>query len=123
MNDPVSNLDFSDSEITLLVEKFYSLIKRDDLLSPMYPRDDWVGAEERLRDFLIYRFGGSDRYIQRRGHPRLGMRHASFVIGTNERDRWLLLMKKAVEELELSDSRQDVLLGFFEQVAEFLRNE
>jgi hemoglobin len=123
MNVPISNLDFSDSEISLLVQKFYSLIKKDDLLSPMYPHDDWVGAEERLRDFLIYRFGGSDRYIQRRGHPRLGMRHASFVIGTDERDRWLLLMKKAIEEFEFSASRKDVLMGFFGQVAEFLRNE
>jgi hemoglobin len=123
MNDPISNLDFSDSEITLLVSNFYSLVKVDELLSPMYPHDDWAGAEARLRDFLIYRFGGSDRYIQRRGHPRLGMRHAPFVIGINERDRWLSLMEKALEKLELPASRKNVLMGFFMQVAEFLRNE
>jgi hemoglobin len=122
MNEPLVELNFSASEIELLVSGFYSRVKEDELLSPMYPHDDWEGAEERLRDFLIYRFGGSDRYIQRRGHPRLGMRHAPFSIGLSERDRWLLLMNQAVQELELPDSRREVLMGFFEHVAEFLRN-
>ncbi|MDA7859352.1 globin [Mariniblastus sp.] len=122
MNEPLVELNFSASEIELLVSGFYTRVKEDELLSPMYPHDDWEGAEERLRDFLIYRFGGSDRYIQQRGHPRLGMRHAPFAIGLSERDRWLLLMNQAVQELELPDSRREVLMGFFEQVAEFLRN-
>jgi hemoglobin len=30
----------------------------------MYPQADFEGAEQRLRQFLIYRFGGSDEYIQ-----------------------------------------------------------
>ena len=122
MNEPLVELNFSASDIELLVSGFYTRVKEDELLSPMYPHDDWEGAEERLRDFLIYRFGGSDRYIQQRGHPRLGMRHAPFAIGLSERDRWLLLMNQAVQELELPDSRREVLMGFFEQVAEFLRN-
>ena len=122
MNEPLVELNFSASEIELLVSGFCTRVKEDELLSPMYPHDDWEGAEERLRDFLIYRFGGSDRYIQQRGHPRLGMRHAPFAIGLSERDRWLLLMNQAVQELELPDSRREVLMGFFEQVAEFLRN-
>ncbi|MDB4555577.1 globin [bacterium] len=122
MNEPLVELNFSASEIELLVSGFYTRVKEDELLSPMYPHDDWEGGEERLRDFLIYRFGGSDRYIQQRGHPRLGMRHAPFAIGLSERDRWLLLMNQAVQELELPDSRREVLMGFFEQVAEFLRN-
>ncbi|MDA7870616.1 globin [Mariniblastus sp.] len=122
MNEPLVELNFSASEIELLVSGFYTRVKEDELLSLMYPHDDWEGAEERLRDFLIYRFGGSDRYIQQRGHPRLGMRHAPFAIGLSERDRWLLLMNQAVQELELPDSRREVLMGFFEQVAEFLRN-
>jgi len=37
----------------------------------MYPAGDLEGAEQRLRDYLIYRFGGPDRYIVERGHRRL----------------------------------------------------
>jgi hemoglobin len=123
MNDPLADLDFSDSEIALLVSGFYSRVKQDDLLCPMYPEDEWVGAEARLRDFLTFRFGGSDQYIQQRGQPRLGMRHAPFAIGIAERDRWLLLMKQSIEDLEIPISKQESVITFFEQVAEFLRNQ
>ncbi len=123
MNDPFAELEFSDVEITLLVSGFYSRVQQDNLLSPMYPHDDWEGAELRLRDFLIYRLGGSDKYIQRRGHPRLGMRHAPFSIGVRERDRWLALMNQSLEEQEWETPKKEALSIFFKQVAEFLRNQ
>lgn len=112
--------DFSDQEITALINAFYSRVKLDELLGPMYPQDDWEGAESRLRDFLIYRLGGSDRYIQERGHPRLGMRHAPFAIGANERDRWLKLMNDSLDEVGIDGIKANGLRGFFEQVANFL---
>ena len=67
--------------LTRLVAAFYQRVRTDDVLAPLYPPEDWEGAEKRLRDFLIYRFGGSDRYIQERGHPRLRGRHMPFSIG------------------------------------------
>jgi len=109
--------------ITKMVAAFYRRVKIDDLIGPMYPPDDWEGAEERLRDFLIYRFGGSDRYIQRRGHPRLRMRHGPFAIGPAERDRWVELMSGAMEEAEVPPEHQLNMKVFFDQVAEFLRNQ
>ena len=54
-----------------LVAAFYRRVPGDDILGPMYPESDMAGAEERLRGFLIQRFGGPDDYSQRRGHPRL----------------------------------------------------
>ena len=88
--------EFGEAEITDLVAAFYRHVRTDDLIGPMYPDDDWEGSEKRLRDFLIFRFGGSDRYIQERGHPRLRMRHAPFSMGIPERDRWLELMAAAM---------------------------
>ncbi len=38
-----------------LVNAFYRRVKGDDLLGPMYPDQDWAGAEKRLADFLIIR--------------------------------------------------------------------
>ena len=46
-----------------LVHAFYAQVPGDDILGPMYPADDLAGAEERLRDFLVGRFGGPPRYI------------------------------------------------------------
>lgn len=114
---------FGEPEISNMVAAFYRRVREDDLLGPMYPPDDWDGAEQRLRDFLIYRFGGSDRYIQERGHPRLGMRHAPFKIGLAERDRWLQLMEEAMQETKVPNRQILNVKVFFNQVANFLRNQ
>ena len=45
------------------VSAFYRRIPADDILGPMYPANDLDGAEDRLRDFLIFRFGGPGRYL------------------------------------------------------------
>ena len=105
-----------------LVAAFYRRIREDDLIGPMYPPEDWEGAERRLADFLIFRFGGSERYLQERGHPRLRMRHVPFSIGEAERDRWLKLMGAAMDEMGLAGEARVNLGAFFDQVADFMRN-
>src|ERR1022692_2603256 len=54
-----------------LVGAFYKQIPGDSVLGPMYAGRDMGEAEQRLRDFLIFRFGGPSRYLDQRGHPRL----------------------------------------------------
>ena len=84
-----------------LVHAFYKQVPQDDILGPMYPADDLAGAEQRLRDFLVGRFGGPPRYVEQRGHPRLRMRHAPFPVNRAARDRWMQLMTKALDEAQL----------------------
>lgn len=105
-----------------LVAAFYRRVPADDILGPLYPPRDLAGAEERLRDFLIFRFGGSMRYIERRGHPRLGMRHGRFPIDAAARDRWLQNMDEAFAEAEIPPEAVAVLRPFFEGTAKFLQN-
>jgi hemoglobin len=105
-----------------LVAAFYRQVPHDDLLGPMYPASDLAGAEERLREFLIYRFGGPPRYIEQRGHPRLRMRHAQFPIGQGARDRWLRLMNRALDEAAFPEEVQQLLGAFFAAMATFLIN-
>ena len=106
-----------------LVAAFYRRIPQDDLLGPMYEEDgDLEGAEQRLCDFLIFRFGGPPRYLEARGHPRLRMRHARFPIGQAARDRWMSLMKAALDEAELPAGVEEVLVPFFDGTATFLMN-
>lgn len=105
-----------------LVSAFYRRVKSDDVLGPLYPKEDWEGAEQRLADFLVYRCGGSEKYIQERGHPRLRMRHMPFKIGEKERDRWISLMTEAMLEREIENPASELLSVFFIQTADFMRN-
>ena len=105
-----------------LVHAFYKQIPEDDILGPMYPADDLVGAEVRLRDFLVGRFGGPPRYVEQRGHPRLRMRHAPFPVDRTARDRWMKLMTNALDETELPADVSKMLLEFFDGVATFMMN-
>lgn len=107
---------------TRLVAAFYRQIPTDDILGPMYPAIDLEGAELRLRNFLIFRFGGPPTYIEERGHPRLGMRHMPFVIDRRASERWLQLMDNAFQEAALPAEAEQTLRAFFNHVATFLIN-
>jgi hemoglobin len=105
-----------------LVAAFYRQVPEDDILGRMYPADDLAGAEQRLRDFLVGRFGGPPRYIEQRGHPRLRMRHAPFAIDAAARDRWLTLMYRAMDKAQLPRDVDLALRPFFEGVATMMIN-
>ncbi|GAA1869550.1 globin [Actinomadura bangladeshensis] len=105
-----------------LVHRFYQGVAEDPDLRPMYPEEDLGPAEERLRLFLIQYWGGPNTYGQRRGHPRLRMRHVPFVIDEAQRDRWLKHMRDAVEELELPEPLEKQLWDYFTMAARSLVN-
>jgi len=105
-----------------LVGSFYRQVPTDSILGPMYPKDDLVAAEQRLRDFLVGRFGGPQRYIEQRGHPRLRMRHAPFPINREARDRWMELMGNALDEAQLPPDVTEYLREFLGQVATMMMN-
>jgi hemoglobin len=107
---------------TRLVAAFYRRVATDDILLPMYPKHDLAGAEQRLRGFLIQRFGGPDVYSQQRGHPRLRMRHGPFKIDQAGRDRWVELMEAALAEAELPTEAIPPLRKFFHDAATFMIN-
>lgn len=106
-----------------LVAAFYRQVATDDILGPMYPAEDLAGAEQRLREFLIFRFGGPPSYIESRGHPRLRLRHAPFAVSQAARDRWVLLMTHALEEAGLPGEARAALEQFFVSMATFLINK
>lgn len=105
-----------------LVAAFYRQIPGDELLGPLYPKQDLEGAEQRLKDFLLFRFGGPPTYLETRGHPRLRIRHAPFPIGAAARDRWVRIMNRALEEAALPAAAHETLKNFFASTATFLMN-
>jgi hemoglobin len=108
---------------TRLVAAFYRQVPHDDLLGPMYPAQDLSGAEQRLRDFLIGRFGGPQTYIEERGHPRLRARHSPFSINQTARDRWMRLMNSAFGEAALPEKAEQVLRKFLDEMSTFMINQ
>jgi hemoglobin len=90
---------------------------------PCTPATDLPGAEQRLRDFLIGRFGGPQIYIEQRGHPRLRARHAPFSIDQTARDRWIRLMDNALGEASLPGEAEQVLRRFFNEMSTFMINQ
>jgi hemoglobin len=105
-----------------LVSAFYRQVPQDNLLGPMYPTRDLEAAEKRLRDFLIYRFGGPQTYIEQRGHPRLRARHFPFRINQAARDRWMQLMNNALVEATLPAETEQVLRTFLDGMSTFMIN-
>jgi len=105
-----------------LVRAFYAQVPGDDILGPMYPAGEFEGAEQRLRDFLVGRFGGPQRYVEERGHPRLRQRHAPFHVDQRARDRWMLLMTRALDQSGLPDDASALLRTFFDATATFMIN-
>ena len=57
MDEAIIYTILGEAGFTKMVSAFYKRVKVDDLIGPMYPEEDLVGAEERLRDFLLFRFG------------------------------------------------------------------
>ena len=107
---------------TRLIRSFYAHVPDDPILGLMYPQDDLAAAEQRLRDFLIGRFGGPQRYIEQRGHPRLRMRHMPFAIDTAARNQWVMLMDRALDEARFPEDVAVLLREFFHGMATFMIN-
>jgi hemoglobin len=106
-----------------LVARFYEGVRDDPVLRPLYPEEDLGPAEERLRMFLVQYWGGPRKYSERRGHPRLRMRHAPFAIGPVERDAWLRHMRDAVESLHLPPEHEQPLWHYLEMAAHSMQNQ
>ena len=122
MNDENLYALIGEDGFARLVSAFYRQVPDDGILGPMYPEHEREAAEHRLRDFLIYRFGGPEKYIAERGHPRLRARHLPFRIDQAARDRWMQLMCNALTEAALPLEAERLLRSFFDQMSTFMIN-
>ena len=105
-----------------LVHRFYQGVAEDPVLRPMYPEEDLGPAEERLALFLMQYWGGPRTYSERRGHPRLRMRHAPFRVDRAAHDAWLRHMREALDSLELAPEHEQRLWHYLVYAAGTLIN-
>jgi hemoglobin len=105
-----------------IVSGFYARVAKDPLLTTIYPPDDWAGAAQRLLMFLEQYWGGPTTYSEVRGHPRLRMRHAGFVIDDDARVAWLSHMRAALDDVGLPSDADQVMWTYLVNAAEALIN-
>jgi len=104
-----------------LADAFYRGVESDPPLRELYP-PDLEGPRERLALFLIQYFGGPHTYMEKRGHPRLRMRHMPYVIDQTQRDAWVTHMSAAVDEVGIAEPYRTDMLRYFGDAATFLMN-
>jgi len=110
--------------IRRLVHRFYALM--DELpeaytVRSMHP-EDLKGSEENLFDFLSGWFGGPSLFIEKKGHPRLRMRHSPYAVGLAQRDEWMLCMTQALTEQVEDEPFRTKLIDTFAQMADHMVN-
>ncbi|GAB2986932.1 globin [Nocardioides montaniterrae] len=108
--------------IRRIVAAFYAGVAHDEVLRPMYPEADLGPAEERFRLFLAQYWGGPTTYSELRGHPRLRMRHAPFVVDEAARDRWLGHFRAALDEVQLPPEQDRAFWDYVTHAANFMVN-
>lgn len=107
-----------------LVDRFYQLM--DELPEAYAARkihpESLAGANEALFEYLSGWFGGPPLYTDKKGHPRLRMRHLPYAIGPTERDEWMLCMRTTLTEQVTDETLRDGLIQAFAQMADHMVN-
>lgn len=85
-----------DGGVRSLVENFYDIVEEESpVLRAMLPNNTST-SRQKLYEFFSGWLGGPQLYMERRGHPRLRLRHMPFDIGSFEAEEWMRCMMKAV---------------------------
>ncbi len=109
-------------KLKALVDHFYDMIRDDSpRLRAMHPADD-RNSRRNLYEFLSGWMGGPDLYTERKGHPRLRMRHLPFAIGSDEAAEWMRCMRSALDAAGVAEPLRTYLDTRLEQTAMHVRN-
>jgi hemoglobin len=112
-----------EASVRLSVETFYDRIDGESpQLRAMLPHDD-SGSRQKLFEFLSGWLGGPQLYIERRGHPKMRLRHLPFSIGLEEAEEWLRCMSAAMDNCEIDGALRGYLDIRFRQMALHMVNQ
>lgn len=107
-----------------LVDRFYDLMDTLDEVAEIRAMHatSLKSSRQKLFEFLSGWLGGPNLYVEKRGHPRLRMRHMPFEIGTQARDQWLRCMDQALDEVIEDEATREKLRDSFVHMADHMRN-
>jgi hemoglobin len=107
-----------------IIDAFYDAmdtLPEARIIRVLHP-EDLGNTRAVLKKFLAEWLGGSRTYSQERGHPRLRARHLPFSIGDEERDAWILCMRRAMEQVVTDAQAREWILQKLSGVADWMRN-
>ena len=105
-----------------VVDRFYDRIDAESpTLRAMHPADD-SNSRRNLFEFLSGWMGGPQLYMERKGHPKLRMRHLPFSIGEDEAAEWMRCMRGALDDVAVGEPLRAYLEGRLDQTAHHVRN-
>jgi len=108
-----------------IVEAFYS--RMDEIAEARTIRamhhENLGPTKAILKLYLGEWLGGPTLYSEKRGHPRLRMRHMPFAIGPAERDAWMVCMLGALAEAVPDEAVRAELERKLYQLADWVRND
>jgi hemoglobin len=111
-----------DAGVRALVDNFYDIIDAESpVLRAMLPADMSI-SRQKLYEFLSGWMGGPQLYFERRGHPRLRLRHMPFPIDTHAAEEWTRCMSKALAAIDAGESIRTYLERELGTIAHGLRN-
>ncbi len=109
-----------EEKIRILVDTFYNLILKSSI-SEMFTQDQ-DEAKLNQADFLIQVLGGPTYYSDRKGHPRMRMRHFAFIITEESRLVWLNCYKEAIEKIEIPEKEREILESYLDTFSKWMVN-
>jgi hemoglobin len=108
--------------VRALVDTFYDIVDAESpVLRAMLPAD-MSNSRQKLYEFLSGWMGGPQLYFERRGHPRLRLRHMPFPIDTHAAEEWARCMSQALATVDASESIRTYLERELGNTAMGLRN-
>ena len=98
MNENTDNNDIlSLEDIKLLVDTFYTRVRADELLGPVFEeriQDNWARHLD-----IMYRFWETVLLEERTYQGSPGMKHITLPVGEEHFERWLSIFYRTVDEL------------------------
>jgi hemoglobin len=112
-----------DTAVHALAETFYTTIdEQSPPLRVLLPKR-LDGSIEKFYEYLSGWLGGPQLYVEKRGHPRLRMRHLPFPIGSFEVEEWLRCMALTLDARRVDGPLRDFLDERFSSVAHHMQNQ
>lgn len=90
-----------EAAVRRLVDAFYDAMDRQPeaaAVRALHPKS-LAGSREKLFWWFSGWLGGPQLYFEKRGHPRLRMRHMPFAIDRAGADAWMFCMYQALDEV------------------------
>ncbi|GIS55577.1 MAG: globin [Actinomycetota bacterium] len=104
-----------------LLDFFYEDVIRRDEIRNLYP-DDLTDSKKKNSRFPDSVLGGPSSYSERRGHPRLRMRHAPYAIGEIKKSPGLGSMRFALDQMQPAKEIEEAMVEYFLMAAEHMKN-